>query len=216
MKTILVTGFDAFGGEALNPSWEAARRLEGVLIAGHRVAARQIPCVFGTATDRLEAALVELRPDFVVSVGLAASRCDLSVERLAVNIDDARIPDNAGAQPIDVPVIAGGPAAYFSSLPIKAIVRDMLAAGLPASVSQTAGSFVCNHLFYAACHLRATRFSFLRGAGFIHIPYAPEQAARHPGAASLASEVVVAGLRIAVATSISRRHDIRETGGLID
>lgn len=199
---ILVTGFAPFDGESVNPSWQAARRLDGWATAGRVVAAREIPCAFGAAIAALEAAIADLRPEAVIAVGQAGGRADFSVERIAVNLDDAERPDNEGRRPVDKPVIEGGPAAYLSSLPVKAIVAALREAGLPASVSNTAGGFVCNHLFYGACHLRETRFPAMR-AGFIHVPYALEQGARHPGAPTMAVETIVEGLKIAVATTVA-------------
>jgi pyroglutamyl-peptidase len=169
--TILVTGFAPFGGESVNPSWQAAQRLDGWATAGRVIAAREIPCAFGSAIAALERAIADLEPEAVIAVGQAGGRADFSVERVAVNLDDAEKPDNEGRQPVDAPVIAAGPAAYFSSLPVRSIVDALRQAGLPASISNTAGGFVCNHLFYGACHLRETRFPAMR-AGFIHVPYA--------------------------------------------
>lgn len=198
---ILVTGFAPFGGESVNPSWQAARRLDGWAAAGDVVVAREIPCAFAASLAALEAAVTELRPKAVISVGQAGGRADLSIERIAINLDDAEAPDNDGEQPVDTPVIAGAPAAYFSSLPVKAILDAMRKAGLPASLSNTAGGFVCNHLFYGACHLRARRFKTMR-VGFIHVPYAPAQGAHHPAAPTMAVETIVEGLKIAVETTI--------------
>jgi len=177
---VLLTGFEPFDREALNPSWEAVSALEGWRCEGAVVHARRISCVFGAALREL----------------------------------DAAIGDNAGCQPIDVPVVAGAPAAYFSTLPIKAMVRDLRVGGIPASVSNSAGTFVCNHLFFGLMHRISTRpvAAGLRG-GFIHIPYLPEQAARVPGMPSMALDTVVAALRIALATALAVREDIRETGG---
>jgi pyroglutamyl-peptidase I len=143
---ILVTGFEPFGGQSLNPSWEVARALHGLTLPGAQVTTVQMPCVFAQALPVLQQALATHSPDIVLALGQAEGRCDFSVERVAINVMDARIPDNAGAQPIDVPVIAGGPAAYFSTLPIKSLVAGLKAAGFPASVSQTAGTFVCNQV----------------------------------------------------------------------
>lgn len=176
---ILLTGFEAFGGETINPSWEVARALDGALIAGARVAARQLPCSFGTASQAMRHSVAELRPSVVLALGQASGRADFSIERVAINVDDARIADNDGAQPIDEAVADEGPVGYFSSLPIKAIVAGLRAAGLPASVSQTAGTFVCNHVFYSLMH--DLRRDPAVHAGFMHLPMLPEQAARHPG-----------------------------------
>ena len=177
---ILLTGFEPFGGQSLNPSWEVARALHGTVVAGASVTAVQLPCVFEQAVPALQHALAQHRPDIVLALGQAEGRCDFSVERVAINVQDARIPDNAGAQPIDVPVIAGGPAAYFSTLPIKSLVAGLKAAGFPASVSQTAGTFVCNQVFYALQHMLAGQGV---GSGFMHLPLLPEQAAQWAGAA---------------------------------
>ncbi|RYF34238.1 MAG: pyroglutamyl-peptidase I [Comamonadaceae bacterium] len=209
---VLLTGFDPFDGEALNPSWESVRALDGWVCEGATVHVRQMPCVFGVAIDALGAAIDELEPQLVICVGQAGGRAEVSVERVAINVDDGRICDNAGCQPIDVPVASDGPAAYFSTLPIKAMVRDLCAAGVPAAVSNTAGTFVCNHIFYGLMHRLARTQREVRG-GFIHIPYLPEQAVRFAGAPSLPLDTLVAALRIAVATALTVQDDVRETGG---
>lgn len=214
--SVLLTGFEPFNKETINPAWEAVRALQGWSEDGFTVEARQLPCVFGEANDVLRQALDALDPAVVIAVGQAGGRCDLSVERIAINIDDAPIQDNRQQQLVDQPIAADGPAAYFSTLPIKAIVRDLRAAGLPASVSQTAGTFVCNHVFYGLMHAAAGRQAAGGAplkAGFIHIPYLPQQAAAHPGAASMALADMVAGLRIAIRTALETDADIRERGG---
>lgn len=191
---ILLTGFDPFGGETINPSWELARALSGERLEDARLHALRLPCVFGQASDVLRTALKALQPAMVLCIGQAGGRCDLSLERVAINLDDARIPDNRGAQPVDQPIEADGPAAYFSTLPIKTMVASLRQAGVPASVSHTAGTFVCNHVFYALQHA-------LRGravcSGFMHIPFLPEQAAHHPGSASLPLSMLIEGTRVA-------------------
>jgi pyroglutamyl-peptidase len=209
-RTILLTGFEPFNKETINPAWEAVRALAGWRGDGFVVEARQLPCLFGLANRVLNDALDDLKPALVIAVGQAGGRVDLSVERVAINVDDAPIPDNARRQLVDEPIVRDGPAAYFSTLPIKAIVQAMRAAGLPASVSQTAGTFVCNHAFYGLMH--ATAGSAVR-AGFIHIPYLPEQAAAHPGAASMALEDVVRGLKVAIEVTLAVDRDIAEAGG---
>jgi pyroglutamyl-peptidase len=198
---ILVTGFAPFDGAAVNPSWQAARRLDGWAHAGRTVSAREIPCAFGTAIRALAGLIENLAPEAVFLAGQAGGRPDLSVERVAVNLDDADKPDNDGAQPVEAAVVLDGPAAYFASIPVKPIVAALRASGLPASVSHTAGSFVCNHLFYGACHLRATRYPAMK-VGFIHVPYGLEQGATHPGAPTMAIEAIAEGLRIAVRTTL--------------
>jgi pyroglutamyl-peptidase len=212
MPTVLVTGFDPFENEPINPSWEAVRTLDGQGLAGADIIARQLPTVFGESIKTLDKLLTSLRPDVVIAVGQAGGRPEISIERVANNVDDARIADNAGKQPIDTVIASEGPAAYFSTLPIKAIVRELRAGGIPASVSQTAGTFVCNHVFYGLMHAIARHKLRTRG-GFIHIPYLPSQAAQHPGHPSLAQDTVVAGLRVAIETTLRRQEDVRETGG---
>jgi pyroglutamyl-peptidase len=158
--------------------------------------------------------MAQWQPTLVICLGLAGGRSEVSLERVAINIDDARIADNAGQQPVDVAVVAGGPAAYFSTLPIKAIVRDLRAAGLPGTVSNTAGTFVCNHIFYALMHrlAQAPAATQARG-GFIHLPCLPEQAARYPGAPSMVLETQAAALRVVIRTALGRVDDVRETAG---
>jgi pyroglutamyl-peptidase len=207
---ILLTGFAPFGGEAVNPSWEAVARLDGEHLDGHRIVARRLPVEFGAALDALHAAIEETSPGLVLCVGQAGGRAQLSLERVAINVDDARIPDNAGASPIDMPIVAGGPAAYFATLPIKAMLAALREAGIPAEISQTAGTYVCNHVFYGLMH--ALRQTSVRG-GFIHIPYAPEQAARTPGAPSLPVDTIVAALRIALRTALATSIDRRLAAG---
>ncbi|TFW30347.1 pyroglutamyl-peptidase I [Duganella callida] len=212
-KIILLTGFEPFNKELINPSWEAVRQLDGWHEGEFVVHARQLPCVFGRSLKVLHQAVEELQPSIVIAVGQAGGRVDLSVERIAINIDDAPIPDNHQRQVVDQPIVNGGPAAYFSTLPIKAIVHELREAGLPSSVSQSAGTFVCNHVFYGLMHQTHEWGTTMR-AGFIHIPYLPEQAARHPGTASMKLEDMVEGLRIAVRTTLAHTVDMREAGGL--
>ena len=213
-KIILLTGFEPFNQETINPSWEAVRALQGWGEGDFIVHARQLPCVFGHANKVLHQAVEELQPCVVIAVGQAGGRVDLSVERVAINVDDAPIPDNAQRQLVDQPVVAGGPAAYFSTLPIKAIVHALRDAGVPASVSQTAGTFVCNHVFYALMHRLATvpALAAARG-GFVHVPLLPAQAARHPGQPSMALATQVEALRVALRTALVVGADLRETGG---
>ena len=212
LRKVLLTGFEPFGGDALNPSWLAAQALHGRRIAGHRVVAAQLPTVFGASLERLDALLHRHRPALVVCLGLAAGRAALSLERVAINVQDARMPDNAGAEPVDAPVVPGGPAAYFSTLPIKAMRAAAQAAGVSAEVSQTAGTFVCNHVFYGLMHRLATEPALARTrGGFVHVPLLPEQ-----GTPSLALEDQVKGLRAAIAAALTQREgDLRQAAGAI-
>jgi pyroglutamyl-peptidase len=210
-RTVLLTGFQPFGGEQVNPSWQAVSTLQAARIAGHRVVARELPVAFGASLKALRAALRDTQPALVICVGQAGGRAQLSLERVAINVDDARIPDNLDQQPIDVPVIADGPAAYFSTLPIKAMREALNATGFPTEVSQTAGTYVCNHVFYGLMH--ALRRKRAVRAGFIHIPYSPAQASRHPGAPSLAMETITEALRLAVQVALKTRTDARLAAG---
>lgn len=221
MQTVLLTGFEPFKNKPTNSSWEAVRALDGARIttaSGDAIVhARMMPVRFRTVDQALADAIDDTRPSLVICVGQAGGRADLSIERVAINVDDARIPDNDGYQPIDVPIVANAPAAYFSSLPIKAIVCALRDAGIPASVSQTAGTFMCNRIFYALSHYIATRSPALRG-GFVHIPYMPQQAARHPGQPSqpsMATVTIVAGLKIIVQTSLPDQADLRESASAL-
>ncbi|MEW1658107.1 MULTISPECIES: pyroglutamyl-peptidase I [unclassified Streptomyces] len=208
---VLFTGFEPFGGESTNPSWEAVRGAVAAPLPGLELHAVELPCVYGESLTALHAAVAEICPDVVVCVGQAGGRPDVTVERVALNVDDARIPDTAGAEPIDEPIVPGGPAAYFSTLPIKACVAAVRAAGLPASVSNTAGTFVCNHVFYGLAHLIATELPHVRG-GFVHVPYAPEQVTDRVQP-SLPVAAVAAALREIAATAARTRTDLRVAEG---
>ena len=166
---ILVTGFDPFGGEKVNPALEAVKSLP-YEINGAELHWAVIPTVFYKSAEVLEAEIVRYQPDVVLCIGQAGGRAGLTPERVAINQDDARIPDNQGNQPIDTPIRLDGEAAYFSTLPIKAMVQAIKEVGLPATVSNTAGTFVCNHLMYQALYLADKKFPNMR-AGFMHIPY---------------------------------------------
>ncbi len=210
-RTVLLTGFDPFGGERLNPSWLAVETLHGETIAGRRIVAVQLPTSFARSPRTLRAAIRRHAPELIVCVGQAGGRAQISLERVAINVDDARIADNDGAQPVDTPIVRGGPAAYFSTLPIKAMFAALCEADIPAEISQTAGTFVCNRVFYALMHALRENNS-IRG-GFVHIPYLPVQAAAHPGAPSLSLGTVIAGLRVMIETALRTRKDRRIAAG---
>jgi len=213
IKTVLLTGFEPFNGATINPAWEAVRALEGWQGDGFQVEVGQLPCVFGDAIEDLTALIDELHPDVVIAVGQAGGRPDISVERVAINVDDASILDNGGQQPVDTAIAADGPAAYFSTLPIKAIVHALRERGLVAGVSQTAGTFVCNHVFYGLMHHAATQPQPIK-AGFIHVPFLPEQAAARPDAPpAMALEDIIAGVKLAVEVTLGVDTDLREAGG---
>lgn len=211
LPRILLTGFDPFGGDSLNPSWLAVQSLHGRRIAGHQVVAARLSTVFDGSLAELTHLLREHRPALVICVGQAGGRAAISLERVAINVNDARIPDNAAAQPVDTPVVAGGPAAYFTSLPIKAMLMALQREGIAAEVSQTAGTFVCNHVFFGLMHELATRRGFKRTrGGFVHVPWLPEQ-----GQPSLPIDELVRGLRVAIAAALATTTDIPHGAGAV-
>ena len=193
---ILVTGFDPFGGEAVNPAWEAVSRLPAET-GGAEIVKLQVPTMFGRAPEAVLREVERLRPDFVISVGQAAGRTAITPERIAINCEEASIPDNAGFQPAGGPVVEGGPDGYFSLLPVKEMAAAIQAAGLPGKVSNTAGTYVCNHLMYHILHACHTRYPGMR-SGFIHVPCIPEQQAGHPEWFALPLEEIVRGLTAAL------------------
>ncbi|MER7052542.1 MULTISPECIES: pyroglutamyl-peptidase I [unclassified Streptomyces] len=213
MTRVLITGFAPFGGESVNPSWRAATLVAAEPPTGLTVTATELPCVFGKSLDTLRDAIRAKAPDLVLCLGQAGGRPGVTVERAGLNLDDARIPDNDGRQPIDEPVIADGPAAYFSTLPVKACVAAMREAGVPAAVSHTAGTFVCNHVAYGLGHLIATEFPHIRG-GFVHVPWAPEQVTDGT-APSLPPATVAHGLRALLVTAARTpaERDLKVTEG---
>jgi pyroglutamyl-peptidase len=212
--TLLLTGFEPFGGEFVNPSWEIARALDGWVCEGRTVRAVRLPCAFGDALRTLDDALAAHRPELVICLGQAGGRAEISIERVALNVDDARIPDNLGRQPIDAAVVPEGPAAYFSTLPIKALAHDLRGSGIAAAVSNTAGTFVCNHVFYALMHRLATTPALAQArGGFVHVPYTPEQVAERPGTPAMALATQVEGIRLALRSALLTREDVRETAG---
>lgn len=205
--TILLTAFEPFGGEKINPALEAVHLVSGQ-IAGAQIIKLTVPTVFGRAADVVTEAIGSLRPQAVVCVGQAGGRTAITVERVAINIEDASIPDNVGVTPVDRPVIPGAPVAYFSTLPIKDMVKAIRDVGLPASVSNTAGTFVCNHLMYGVLHLIKNEFPGTLG-GFIHVPYLTEQAAQKAEPAfGMALKDIIRGLEAAldaVAAALQQR-----------
>lgn len=211
MKNVLVTGFEPFGGESINPSALAAEALNGRTVAGRRVTGVVLPCVFGVSLDMLKREIRQTHPELVICTGLGQGSRAINVERVAVNLDDAVIPDNAGNQPIDREVIAGGPPAYFSKLPVKAIVAALRDEEIQATASFSAGTYVCNHVFYGLMH-RLARKRGARG-GFIHVPYLPERTRTGPPGMPL--DTIVRGLEIAIETSLTLREDLHAVGAAI-
>ena len=189
MKKLLITGFDPFGGETVNPAWEAVKLLPDT-IGDYRLTKLEIPTVFGRAAETVLEKAEEARPQVILCIGQAGGRAAVTPERVAINLRDAKITDNDGNQPVDEPCVPGGPTAYFATVPVKAMVKAMADAGLSAAVSYTAGTFVCNDTLYTLLH----RFDGTDvRCGFIHVPYLPQQ-----GTPNLELERTVAALEAAV------------------
>jgi pyroglutamyl-peptidase len=213
-EVVLVTGFEPFGGEKTNPSWEVCERLAPE-IAGMRVATCRVPCEFRRSIEVAAAAIERHRPVLVICVGQAGGRSKLGVERVAINVDDARMPDNAGRGPIDEPIAANGPPAYFATLPVKAIAVAIRAAGVPAEVSNSAGTYVCNHLMYGVLHYLAESGQRAR-AGFIHVPYSETQALDKRDTPGMSVATMVKGIEAAIAAAHEYRHDIKLSEGALE
>ena len=210
---ILVTGFDPFGSDKINPAIEAVKRLPDT-IKGAKIIKLEIPTVFNKSAQVVHQAIVKEQPDYVLNVGQAGGRSALTPERVAININDGRIPDNDGYQPLDEPIQPDGDTAYFTQLPIKAMAKAIRAAGLPAIVSDTAGTYVCNHIFYQVQYMRTKEFPKLK-AGFIHIPFLPEQVITRPNQPSMALADIVKGLTAAIGAIVERdgQSDIKAVEG---
>lgn len=208
---ILVTGFEPFGGEDVNPSWEICGCLPAAI--GHaRIDVLRVPAEFRRAIEEVAAAIEDLEPSLVILLGQAGGRPCVSVERVAINVDDARIADNAGSQPVDEPVAPAGPAAYFATVPIKAMVAAIRDADVPAEVSNSAGTYVCNHLLYGVLHFLAASRRSAR-AGFIHVPWLESQAVVRPGEPAMALATMVRGVEAAIAAALATAIDVKMTAG---
>jgi len=210
--TVLLTGFEPFDGERVNPSREIVLALGGQTIGAHRVVAAVLPVSFAATLPLLDDLLASHRPVLAIALGQAGGRSEITLERIAVNLVDARIADNDGLQPIDAEVIEGAPFACASSLPVKAIVARLRALGIPAALSLSAGSYVCNQVFFALVHALSTRLPTARG-GFVHLPWLPEQAAARPGQPSMALPIMIAGVRAAIECALATPDDLRVAGG---
>ncbi len=202
---LLLTAFDPFGGESINPAQEAVKLVPD-RIGEVNVVKLVVPTVFRRSVGVVADAIARERPDAVLCIGQAGGRYGFTPERVAINMDDATIPDNEGNQPTDVPIEPNGPSAYFSTLPIKAMVGAMRAAGLPASVSNTAGTFVCNHLLYGVLHFLQQN-GLRTPAGFLHVPYTTAQAAAHPTPVpSMSTETIAQGIGVAIGVVAATLH----------
>jgi pyroglutamyl-peptidase len=198
----LLTAIEPFGRNSLNSSMEASRLVAADLPADIELEVVNLPCIFGGSLTALRKAIVRVEPELVVATGQGGSRPDITIERVAINLDDAQGPDNLGNQPIDTPIIPDGPAAYFSTLPVKSCVAAIREAGIPVSISHTAGTFLCNHIAYGLAHLTATEFPGIRG-GFVHIPFTPAQAAEREKRSSMASATAAEALRVLLRTAVN-------------
>lgn len=210
---VLVTGFEPFGGEKINPSLEAVKMLPET-IAGADIIKASIPVVFGKSIEKLDELIEKERPQVVICVGQAGGRFELSVERVAINIDDARIPDNAGNQPVDEKIFEDGEAAYFATLPIKAMVEEMRAGSVPSAVSNTAGTYVCNNIMYGLLYLAHKKYPGLKG-GFIHVPFIPEQVIARTNTPYMSLEQISKGVELAVKAAVENEEDIKVSHGKI-
>ena len=210
---ILVTGFDPFGGDKINPAIEAVKRLPAE-INGAEIIKLEIPTVFNKSAEVVKKAIEKENPDYVLNVGQAGGRFGLTPERVAININDGRIPDNEGYQLLGEPIHEDGETAYFTQLPIKAEAKAIRDAGLPASVSNTAGTYVCNHIMYQVQYMRDKEFPKIK-AGFIHIPFLPEQVVNRLNTPSMALGDIVKGLTAALSAIVERdgKGDIKSVEG---
>jgi pyroglutamyl-peptidase len=212
-EVVLVTGFEPFGGEKVNPSWQVCTQLEAE-IAGMRVETVRVPCEFRRSIEVVADAIERHHPQVVLCLGQAGGRTRLGVERVAINVDDARIPDNAGAQPLDEIIAPNGPPAYFATVPVKAMAAAMRAAGAPTEVSNSAGTYICNHVMYGVLHYIAASGHRAR-AGFIHVPYSEEQVLDKRDVAGMAVATMVKGVRAAIAAAQQYRHDLKAAEGAL-
>lgn len=208
---ILITGFDPFGGESINPAWEAVKIIKDN-IAGAEIVKMQIPTVFNKSVEKIYEKMKEIHPDVVLSIGQAGGRLCVQPERVAINIMDGRIADNEGFQPIDEPNFADGDAAYFTSLPVKAMVEKMVSAGYPSVVSNTAGTYVCNHVMYGVLYYINKEFPGVKG-GFIHVPFIPEQVATKPKFACMSLADIAKCIELSIEAIVENDKDIKAVGG---
>lgn len=209
---VLVTGFDPFGGECVNPAYEAVKLLPDI-IAGAEIVKLEIPTVFTRSAAVVEETIKEHEPELVINVGQAGGRSCMTVERVAINLAEARIPDNDGEQPMDQPIREDGENAYFATVPVKAMVENMRAHGIPAHVSYTAGTYVCNSIMYNVLYLADRKYPGIR-AGFIHVPYESGQVTEKPnGTPFMSLEMIAEGLKYAIEAAIKNDTDVQSVMG---
>ncbi|GLC30484.1 pyroglutamyl-peptidase I [Clostridium omnivorum] len=210
---ILVTGFDPFGGEKVNPAFEVIKKLKDN-IEGAEIVKLQVPTAFYSSVNKTVEKIEEIKPDVVLMIGQAGGRFDVTVERIAINLDDARIPDNEGNQPIDKLVDEEGLTAYFATLPIKAIVNRIKEKNIPASVSNSAGTYVCNHLMYGVLnHIYKNKLNIK--AGFIHIPFLLEQVLNKPNVPAMTLDSMVTAIESAIEVIARNEEEVKVIGGVI-
>jgi pyroglutamyl-peptidase len=210
---ILVSGFEPFEGETLNPSSEAVQKLDDT-IAGATIIKVEVPTVFGKAIGKIQQCIEQEKPNITMCVGQANGRFEINVEKVAINLNDARIPDNEGNQPLDETIFPDGAAAYFSNLPVKAMVQEIRKQRIPAAVSYSAGTFVCNHLMYGVLYLIDRKYPNMKG-GFIHVPYTPGQVLDKKDTPSMALADIVTALTYAIKAAVENTEDIKIPGGQI-
>lgn len=213
MKKVLITGFDPFGGESINPAYEAVKGLPNV-IEGYEIIKKEIPTVFVKSYEKLFEAIEEYSPEIVLCIGQAGGRFEVTPERVAINLDDARIKDNEGNQPLETKIFEDGENAYFTNLPVKRMVAEMQKNGVPSAVSYTAGTFVCNHIMYALLYY-VSKNKLNTKAGFIHVPYLPQQVVDKKNLPYMSQELITKGLETSIACIIKNDKDAKIVGGEI-
>ena len=210
---LLLTAFSPFGGEKINPSLEAVKLVKDKILETD-IIKLEVPTVFGKSIKIVADAIEKEKPDYVLCIGQAGGRYGITPERVAINIDDARIPDNEGNQPIDIPIFADGEPAYFSNLPVKSIVEEIRKEGLPASLSNSAGTYVCNHLMYGVLYTLSKKYKGVKG-GFIHVPFIPEQTVDKPDKPSMSLTDIVRGLEAAIRAVSRNEADVKRAEGSV-
>lgn len=210
---LLLTAFSPFGGEKINPSLEAVKLVKDKILETD-IIKLEVPTVFDKSIKIVADAIEKEKPDYVLCIGQAGGRYGITPERVAINIDDARIPDNEGNQPIDIPIFADGEPAYFSNLPVKAMVEEIRKEGLPAGISNSAGTYVCNHLMYGVLYTLSKKYKGVKG-GFIHVPFIPEQTVDKSDKPSMSLPDIVRGLEAAIRAVSRNKEDVKSTEGSV-
>lgn len=213
-KTILLTGFEPFAGELINPSWEIAKRLNQKFIKDYQIISHQLECAFGTAGKHLLELVQQYNPDIVISLGQAGGRTTISLEKVAINFIDARIADNNAKQIIDEPINPIGKTAYFSNLPLSNICHELNNQAIPCVISYTAGTFVCNYVFYTLME-HIDKYSLSTKGGFVHVPFIPEQVVKSPLQASMALDTMINGVQLILENTIHNNQELKISNGTL-